>query len=156
MSRDIKRIFIHCTATSQKATLQSIRNGWRARGWKNPGYHVLVFPDGYAAELLPIDQISNGVAGYNATGLHICYVGGIGPKGEPIDNRTEAQKHTIEQYLRIWHKMFPVAKILGHRDVSPDTNHNGKIDTWEYIKWCPCFSVVDWLKEIHFYETADI
>lgn len=142
MNRNIKYFVVHCTATSQKATLAGIKNGWKARGWKNPGYHVLVFPDGYAVELLPIDQISNGVAGHNANSIHISYVGGVAPDGKPIDNRTDAQKHTIREYLKIWRKIYPQAKIQGHRDFSPDTNHNGKIDTWEYIKSCPCFNAI--------------
>jgi len=44
--------------------------------------------------------------------------------------------------------MFPNAVVLGHRDFSTDTNGNGIIDKWEWIKSCPSFDVRDWLKSI--------
>ena len=34
---------------------------------------------------------------------------------------------------------YPDAEILGHRDISPDANGNGIVDSWERIKECPCF-----------------
>ena len=36
---------------------------------------------------------------------------------------------------------YPEAKVVGHRDLSPDTNYNGIVDPWERIKECPCFEV---------------
>ncbi len=36
--------------------------------------------------------------------------------------------------------------ICGHRDVSPDTNANGKIESFEWLKTCPGFDVQAWLK----------
>ena len=36
-------------------------------------------------------------------------------------------------------KLYPYAKIQGHRDFSPDKNHNGTIEPWEWIKDCPSF-----------------
>ncbi|MEO4805671.1 N-acetylmuramoyl-L-alanine amidase, partial [Bacteroides thetaiotaomicron] len=37
---------------------------------------------------------------------------------------------------------YPEAKVVGHRDLSPDTNYNGIVDPWERIKECPCFEVI--------------
>ena len=31
---------------------------------------------------------------------------------------------------------------MGHRDISPDLNHNGVVDPWERIKECPCFDAM--------------
>ena len=64
--RDIKYIVIHCTATSQKATIKSIKSYWKNNlGWKSFGYHIIVKPNGDAIELTPLNKISNGVRGYN-------------------------------------------------------------------------------------------
>lgn len=140
--RNIRYIVVHCTATSQKATVEGIKNGWKRQGWVNPGYHVLVLPDGTAVELLPDEAIANGVKGFNGTGLHISYIGGISDTGKPIDNRTPQQKTTIRAYLKAWRKKYPKAKIQGHRDFSPDKNGNGRIDPIERIKECPCFDAI--------------
>lgn len=150
--RKIFYLVVHCTASPQTQKVKDILTYWKvALGWKSPGYHVLVEPDGAANELLPIDQISNGVKGFNANSIHISYIGGVDNHGKAIDNRTAAQKATILKYLRKWHAMFPEAIIQGHRDFSPDKNGNGRVDPWERIKECPSFSVKDWLKEINFF-----
>lgn len=115
--RDIKHIVVHCTATPQSTTVQSIQAYWRnERKWKNPGYHVIVEADGTAVELLDISLVSNGVAGHNANSIHISYIGGVDAKGRAVDNRTKAQKATILLYLKLWKCKFPSARIQGHRD----------------------------------------
>jgi len=42
----------------------------------------------------------------------------------------------------LWLQRYPEAKVVGHRDLSPDTNYNGIVDPWERIKECPCFEVI--------------
>ena len=38
--------------------------------------------------------------------------------------------------------MYPnIVEVIGHRDASPDKNHDGKISPNEWIKQCPCFDV---------------
>ena len=46
--RNIKYIVIHCTASLSTAAVSTIKNGWKARGWKNPGYHRLIDAQGKA------------------------------------------------------------------------------------------------------------
>jgi hypothetical protein len=43
---------------------------------------------------------------------------------------------------------YPKAIIMGHRDTSKDTNHNGIIDPWERIKECPCFDAMVEYKDL--------
>jgi len=93
--REIKRIFVHCTAGSQKQTVKDLLQEFKAKGWNNPGYHYIVFPNGKIEQLLPESQVSNGVQGYNSTSINISYVGGIDNKGRAVDNRTEAQKEAL-------------------------------------------------------------
>lgn len=137
--RKIERIFVHCTAGSQKQTVEDLKAEFRRKGWRNDGYHIVVMPDGKTERLLPDEQISNGVKGYNSTAINVAYVGGIDAKGKGVDNRTPEQKKSLKIILSQLKKKYPDAEILGHRDISPDKNGNGIVDPWERIKECPCF-----------------
>ena len=81
-----------------------------------PGYHFIIKPDGEVAPLLPIEQVSNGVAGFNSVTINISYIGGVDANNKPVDNRTPAQKVTILKLLSDLKKKFPTAIIQGHRD----------------------------------------
>lgn len=137
--RTILRIFVHCTAGSQRQTLADLQAEFRRKGWKNPGYHYVIFPEGRIVQLLDESRVANGVKGYNQTAIHVAYVGGIDAQGRTIDNRTAAQKEALLRVLRMLRRRYPTAVILGHRDISPDRNGNGRVDPWERIKECPCF-----------------
>lgn len=115
--RNITHLVVHCTATQQSATVESIMRYWKEeKGWKSPGYHFLIDPKGKVHNLLSIDQISNGVKGHNASIINICYIGGVDASNKPVDNRTEAQKLAIRAKLQELRRAFPKAIILGHRD----------------------------------------
>jgi N-acetylmuramoyl-L-alanine amidase len=134
--RLIKYIAIHCTATNQNATVESIKKYWKTvKGWKSPGYHFIIKSDGEIIELLPIEQISNGVLGYNSKCINIAYIGGIDEKNKAIDNRTDAQKKSMISLIIKLKKQFPNAIIQGHRDF-PDVK-----------KDCPSFDVKLWIKD---------
>ena len=132
--RQIKRIFVHCTASPQTQTVEEIQKYWKkVKKWVNPGYHYIIKPDGEIVSLLPIDKISNGVQGYNSTAINIAYIGGINNQGRPVDNRTTAQKASLRTILNELKFMYPDAEILGHRDIWGDNPDNWK-------KMCPCFN----------------
>ena len=117
MSRRITHIVIHCTATSQTATIMAIRRYWREKlKWTNPGYHYIIDPSGQIHAIQPEDKIANGVAGHNANSLHISYIGGVDGKGNAADNRTLAQKTSFLLLLRSLRQTYPDAVICGHRD----------------------------------------
>lgn len=137
--RNIKYIAVHCTAGSQKQTINDLKAEFKRKGWKYPGYHYVISPDGTITQLLDESLVSNGVKGYNSVSINVAYIGGIDTKGKAVDNRTEAQKASLLNLLRHLHKKYPDAVIQGHRDFSPDQNGNGKVDAWERIKECPCF-----------------
>lgn len=130
--RQIKRIFVHCTAGSQKTTLKQLENEFKAKGWKSPGYHYVVFPNGKIEQMLDESKVSNGVRGYNSTSINVAYVGGVDSKLKPVDNRTEAQKASLVTLLTELKSRYPDAHIMGHRDIW------GK-DPKKWQKWCPCF-----------------
>jgi N-acetyl-anhydromuramyl-L-alanine amidase AmpD len=117
-------------------------------GWKSPGYHRIIEPNGNVVSLLDYGRISNGVSReINAISINISYIGGIDRTGKPVDNRTPAQLASMVRLVKELRAQFPTAKIVGHRDFSPDKNGNGIIEFWEYVKACPCFDVSKWLKD---------
>lgn len=146
--RNIERIFIHCTAGSQKATVEDLMREFKAKGWKAPGYHIVILANGAIHQLLPDSEISNGVQGYNSTAINVAYTGGIDRNGKAVDNRTEEQKKSLISLLKSLRERYPKARIMGHRDISPDKNGNGIIDPWERIKECPCFDAITEYKDI--------
>lgn len=115
--RLIERIFVHCTASSQKWGVKELWDEFKRKGWKNPGYHYVITKDGVVHKMLPVEMVSNGVKGYNSTAINIAYVGGIDSKGKAVDNRTQEQKDALVTLLRQLKKKYPNAAIMGHRDV---------------------------------------
>ena len=142
--RRISRIFVHCTASYQNSTTEAtLRAEFKRNGWKNPGYHYVIKTDGNIIVMLDESKVANGVKDYNSHSIHVAWIGGIDrdhPKG--IDNRTPEQKVALFDLLTKLKLKYPDAMIMGHRDISPDLNHNGVVDPWERIKECPCFDAM--------------
>lgn len=146
--RKIDTIFIHCTAGY--GDVESIRRFWRSKGWKVDGYHFFIYEDGTVFQLNSLDKVTNGVGGHNSKSIHIAYQGGVDRKNvtKAMDTRTEAQKaailDTIFKVIEQLKMNQSVSKlqIKGHRDISPDKNLNGKVDSWERIKECPSFDAI--------------
>ena len=132
---------MHCTAGSQKQTLKDLLNEFKAKGWKSPGYHYVIFPDGRVDALLAEDKVSNGVQGFNSTAINVAYVGGINSRGKAEDNRTEAQKAALINLLKELKTRYPNAKIMGHRDIW------GKNPS-KWKKQCPCFDAEEEYSDI--------
>ena len=127
--REIKYLAVHCTAAPQTTSVESIQKYWKTQlGWKMPGYHFIIKPNGEVVQLLEIEKVSNGVKGFNSVSINISYIGGVDSQNKPIDNRTEAQKKALLDLLRKLKKQFPKAIIQGHRDF-PDVK-----------KACPSFN----------------
>ena len=93
--RSIKRIFVHCTAGSQRQTVNDLLAEFKRKGWKHPGYHYVVQADGKITQLLGEQFVSNGVKGYNSTAVNVAYMGGIDAQGNAVDNRTPEQKASL-------------------------------------------------------------
>ena len=135
--RKIDWLVVHCTAGPQDQKTTDINHYWaKVLGWKSYGYHYLINKDGSVENITDIYKPTNGVKGFNANSIHICYKGGMNGK----DTRTSEQKAALERVLKLLKVQFPQAKIRGHRDFSPDKNRDGKITLNEYVKLCPCFN----------------
>lgn len=142
--RKIKYIAVHCTAGSQKATVNDLLAEFKRKGWKAPGYHYVITADGKIHQLLDTEKVSNGVKGFNSVTVNIAYTGGM----DGVDNRTDEQKKSLLTLLKLLRKRYPDAVIQGHRDFSPDLNGNGKIEKSEWIKMCPSFDAKTEYKDI--------
>ena len=146
--RVITDIVIHCTASreGQAMTIDQIRAEHRKNGWSDIGYHYVIGLNGETWNGRDVDLVGAHVSGHNAHSIGISYVGGLENRpGVPYnqlkakDTRTEAQKAALLSLLVELRKLYPKAKISGHRDFSPDKNHNGIVEPFEWIKQCPSF-----------------
>lgn len=159
----LKYLVIHCTATPEGRDVSAadIRRmhtspNPRGRGWRQVGYTDLFRLDGTRERLVENNEdafvdgweITNGATGYNSVSRHIVYAGGLDKQMKPKDTRTAAQRKAMAEYVRDFHKRHPDVKIIGHRDLSPDRNNNGKIEPCEWMKACPSFDVSEWLQSI--------
>lgn len=146
--RTITDIVIHCTASreGQAMTVEQIRAEHKKNGWSDIGYHYVIGLNGEMWNGRDVDLVGAHVSGHNAHSIGIAYVGGLENRpGVPYnklkakDTRTEKQKSALLSLLVDLRKLYPKAKISGHRDFSPDKNHNGVIEPQEWIKSCPSF-----------------
>lgn len=143
MRLDTEYIVIHCTAGGESETLDSVMATWKAKGWKNPGYHVLIEKNGKTHKLADAESIVNGVRGHNYHAYHICWMG-----GRDGDDRTVEQKQALMREIFYAQVLFPEAKVVGHRDLSPDLDGDGVIEPHEWVKLCPQFDVADFMKDL--------
>lgn len=145
-------IVVHCSATVSDCDIgvSTIRDWHKQRGFKDIGYHFVIRRNGKIETGRKQDEVGAHVEGYNSRSVGVCMVGGIAKGGKAENNFTPAQFKTLETLLRKLTIDYPGAKIVGHRDLSPDRNGDGKITPNEYLKECPSFDIATWLKDINF------
>lgn len=132
--RKINKIIIHCAATPEGKdfTVAQIRS-WhvKGRGWKDIGYHYVIYRDGSVHNGRPIEQPGAHTAGHNANSIGICYIGGISNDGKktPKDTRTTAQRVALVNLVKQLKLKYPNATIHGHNEFAN--------------KACPSFKIKD-------------
>ena len=148
--RTINEIIIHCSATKegQDYTVKQIEGWHRARGFNGIGYHFVIYRDGTIHRGRTLLQVGAHCLNHNAYSIGICYIGGLNAEGKPKDTRTDAQREALRTLVLMLKEIYPEAKVLGHRDTSPDKNHNGIVEPSEWLKARPCFDVKEWYNEI--------
>lgn len=117
--RIITEIIVHCTATPEgrATTVNDIRRWHKQRGWSDIGYHYVVYLDGSVHEGRNIDSIGAHTSGHNANSIGVVYVGGLTADGKSAkDTRNQAQKDALLGLLKDLRRIYPSAKIYGHRD----------------------------------------
>lgn len=133
--RTINKIIIHCSATAEGKdyTVQQIRQ-WhtapqpKGRGWRDIGYHYIIYRDGSIHAGRPVEQAGAHTLGHNAHSIGICYIGGCAADGKtPKDTRTPAQKAALVRLVAELRGKYPAATVHGHNEFAN--------------KACPSFNV---------------
>ena len=147
--RQINYIIIHCSATEAGSgiDIRDIDRWHRQKGWLCVGYHYVITENGQLQQGRTLDTEGAHCLYHNKDSIGVCYVGGMF-NGAPTDTRTAAQCARLEICVRNLLRLFPEAKLCGHRDLSPDRNGDGEITPDEWTKMCPCFNVAAWARSV--------
>lgn len=127
--RAINLIVIHCADTYERMDIGAKEiDAWhRERGFLKIGYHYVVRRDGTVEKGRDEKEVGAHAKGYNQNSIGICWVGGRSDDNRPYDNRTTAQTAALRNLVAEMKKRYPLAQVVGHRDL--DKN-----------KACPCFN----------------
>jgi len=150
-SSPIKYLVVHCSASKPKTPVDvaTITRWHLDRGFLKIGYHYVILRDGTVQKGRKDSEVGAHVAGRNTGSLGICMVGGLNDTtGKAENNFTVEQFDSLATLLTQLTGVHPKAEVLGHRDLSPDTNGNGKVDKHEWVKVCPCFDTREWWETI--------
>lgn len=156
-ARKVNQVAVHCSATKEgKAYTVSDIDAWhKARGFTKQkisgrycGYHFVVALDGTIMCGRDLREIGAHVSGYNSNSVGVCYIGGLDANGKAKDTRTPAQKESMAWLIAELKHILNISKVQGHRDYSPDKNGNGIIESFEWIKDCPCFNAIPEYKNL--------
>lgn len=114
------------------------------------GYHFVISTDGAEFTGRDPEEIGAHAVGHNANSLGICMVG--------TDAFTQKQwaalKSLTTRLCATYQVPLGFARrngdivfdgICGHRDLSPDKDHDGVVEPFEWLKTCPGFDVRQWL-----------
>ena len=136
-TRTINEIIVHCSATPEGKdyTLDTIRQWHLQRGFSDIGYHYVIHPDGLVEVGRDVNIAGAHCSGHNSKSIGICYIGGMTADNKKAkDTRTDAQKVNLKVLLQAMRKLYPNAKIHGHRDFA--------------AKDCPSFDATEEYKNI--------
>lgn len=117
--RRITEIIIHCAATPEgkNFTVADITRWHKQRGFSTIGYHYVIYLDGSRHLGRDVNVSGAHCVNHNAHSIGICYIGGLASDGKtPKDTRTQAQKTALLALLRELRRIYPTARIYGHRD----------------------------------------
>jgi len=160
-----ERIVLHCSATPPSwdigakeigelhTALKTRKIQWgpfeiRGKQFREIGYHLVIRRDGRIEPGRPMSDVGAHAKGFNSTSFAICMVGGIDDAGKGENNFTQAQWKAADIAVHFAKRAYPDAEILGHRDLSPDLDGDGKIEQHEWTKLCPCFDARNrWLHD---------
>lgn len=147
-SQAVQFIVWHCSATkpSQNVGADWINSLHKSKGWDGIGYHLVIKRDGKLEVGEDLKNRGAHVEGYNDKSVGICMIGGLDEAGKPEGNFTDAQWKTAFKVQAFLETLFPQAKTVGHRDLSPDLNGDGEIQPREWMKQCPCFDAGETFK----------
>lgn len=128
--RQIHYLVIHCSATRESVDypVEQLLRDHRARGFRTIGYHFYIRRNGTITRHRGLLEVGAHCRPWNRCSIGVCYEGGLDTDGHPADTRTPEQRNQLLFLLKKLRKLFPEARIRGHRDMP------GALP-----KACPCF-----------------
>jgi N-acetylmuramoyl-L-alanine amidase len=120
--RTITELIVHCSATPEGVdyTVDDIRRWHKQQGWSDIGYHYVVYRNGLIVDGRDVDLIGAHClkGGHNTHSIGICYIGGVDKDDvkKSKDTRTHEQRAALKAILIDLKRLYPNAKIYGHRD----------------------------------------
>lgn len=173
LTRKIDLVVVHCSATPsgkwlggmapsqpRYTTAPRIIDGWhKARDFKRSadarsrfnwplesiGYHYVIDIDGRLWTGRHLEEVGAHVVGFNTSSVGICMVGGAEREARYTTEQWEQLALLVRGLTSRLILPLNDHNVVGHRDLSPDRNHNGKVEPTEWLKTCPGFSVGDWI-----------
>lgn len=128
--RPLKRIILHCTATPEGRNydVSTIRS-WHVKnnGWKDIGYHYVIYLDGSVHEGRPVEQVGAHTSGHNSDSIGIVYVGGCDKNMKPKDTLTTEQETAMVNLIKALREEYGELSLHGHNEFAN--------------KACPSFNV---------------
>jgi len=146
--QNTEAIVWHCSATPPSRDIGSgdIDIMHKARGWDGIGYGLVIRRDGRVEVGEDLKKAGAHAKGWNNKSIGIVLVGGVDEEGESENNFTEAQWAAAKHVFEFTTLLYPTADHVGHRDLSDDLDGDGRIQKFEFMKDCPCFSVQQWIE----------
>lgn len=126
----VRFLVVHCSATrcNRDYTAAQLKEDHKKRGFYDVGYHFYIRKDGTMTQHRFLLEVGAHARPYNRCSIGICYEGGLDENGNPHDTRTVAQRARLSDVLMRLRRLFPKAKVVGHRDLPGTAPKN-----------CPCF-----------------
>ena len=127
-------LVVHCSASppDPKTDVKTIDRWHRQRGFHSVGYHYVIKTDGTVQVGRGEHEVGAHAIGCNDRSIGICLIGGVTPEGRIETNFSDAQYASLKTTLVYLRERYPVAQILGHRDLP------------NVAKECPTFDVKAW------------
>ena len=128
LSKDkIKYLIVHCSDTNDDFTIEEIHKMHLDFGWDGIGYHKVIDQKGEVYNGRPEYWTGAHVKGFNDKSLGVCLIG--------RNVFSKKQLNSLINVLKKWKKTYPMATIMGHKDVTMTK------------KTCPNFDVLSWVKK---------
>jgi N-acetylmuramoyl-L-alanine amidase len=128
--RNLNRIILHCTATPEGRNydVATIRS-WHVKnnGWKDIGYHYVIYLDGSVHKGRPIEQVGAHTSGHNSDSIGIVYIGGCDKNMKPKDTLTTEQETAMVNLIKALREEYGELSLHGHNEFAN--------------KACPSFNV---------------
>ena len=127
--RNITLIVVHCTASrcTSNLTPEALDSMHKRQGFTECGYHYYITKDGTIHHCVTSPNRSPRQRLQHPS-IGVAYEGGLDATGRAADTPHRRAKTKPRNPPPLPPALHPAARICGHRDLSPDLNHNGTIE----------------------------